>query len=81
MMKKYWKTITITAVTFLSIGTFYVHSSIAAIELPEFVIENQSGDASLVESLVIDGSFNQNPLYKSLQITVNCTINCVIYEN
>lgn len=68
-MKKYWKIIMISVVSIFSIGTFYINSVISAVELPEFVIESQSGDERLVDSIIVDGSYHQNPISKSFRMT------------
>lgn len=68
-MKKYWKIITLAAIIVLSIGTFYFHSAVYAINLPQFVIKKQSGNDALVHSVVIDGQFHQGSMDRNISIT------------
>ncbi|MCT2536534.1 hypothetical protein NC661_03255 [Aquibacillus koreensis] len=56
-MKKYWKSTAIIAVIVLSLGTFFVNAATSAEQYPEFVIQKQSGDASEIKPLVLDGSY------------------------
>lgn len=72
-MKKYWKSTAIIAVIVLSIGTFYVNSALSATQHPEFVINNQSGNAEEIKSLVLQGSYHEerNMNYANLKITAD----------
>lgn len=72
-MKKYWKLIATTTIAIISIGT-YMNSAISANQFPEFVIEKQSGDSSLVETVKIEGSYGQEQINKGLQITKAGTV-------
>lgn len=68
-MKKYWTTIMITAAAVLVIATFYVYTAFASDDRPSFAIQKKSGDASLIEGIVIDGRFSQGPINRTLKIT------------
>src|SRR5699024_5214083 len=57
-MKRYWRLISIVTVVVLTVGTFYIQSSLAAGGYPEFSIENISGDEEVIESVILNGSYN-----------------------
>ncbi|WP_223701664.1 hypothetical protein [Sutcliffiella deserti] len=57
-MKKYWKSLAIIVGIVLSITTFYVNSARSAEHYPEFIIETQSGDEQVMDSLVLEGSYS-----------------------
>ncbi|MFD1038229.1 hypothetical protein ACFQ3N_07370 [Virgibacillus byunsanensis] len=58
-MERYWKLISIVSVAVLTIGTFYIHSVIAAEDYPEFVITTKSGDEELINSLTLRGDYGE----------------------
>ncbi|GAB4075125.1 hypothetical protein GCM10028778_26280 [Barrientosiimonas marina] len=57
-MKRYWRLITIVTVVVLTIGTFYIQSSLAASDLPGVTIETVSGDADEMDPVTIGGNYN-----------------------
>lgn len=68
-MKKYWKIITLSAIIVLSIGTFYLHSAVSAMTLPQFEIKKQSGNETLVHTVVINGQYLLGSKNRSVTIT------------
>src|SRR5690625_3643108 len=62
-MKRYWKLITIATVIVLTIGTFYIQSSLAKNKYPTFSIKHQSGDETLVENVTIHGTYNEGDVW------------------
>lgn len=56
-MRKYWKFIATITVIVVSIGTFYVTSTMSAESHPEFVIKTISGNAEEIKPLVLEGSY------------------------
>jgi hypothetical protein len=71
-MRKYWKLIATTTVIVLSIGTFYVNSTMSAESHPEFVIQTISGNAEEVKTLVLEGSYTDTSSmnYVSTNLTI-----------
>lgn len=66
-MKRYIKLVSIVVITILTIGTFYIQQSVAMSQYPQFVIQTKSGDESVIESLMIDGSVHLgNALFNML---------------
>lgn len=57
-MKRYWRLIAIVTVVVLTIGTFYIQSTLAADSYPEFSIENINGSEELIEPVTLNGSYN-----------------------
>lgn len=70
-MKKYWKFIATITIIVLSIGTFYVTSTMSAESHPEFVIKTISGNAEEIKPLVLEGAYTSSMSYvdTSLKIT------------
>lgn len=74
-MKKYWKFIATTTIIVLSIGTFYVSSTMSAESHPEFVIKTISGNAEEIKPLLLEGSYTSSMSYvgTNLKITSDGT--------
>lgn len=68
-MKKYWKSIIISIIIVLGIGTFYINATTSGSDYPEFVIKKQSGDEQVVDSVVLDGYYGAGSVGAELQIT------------
>lgn len=62
-MKKYWFLIVISIVMIASIGTFYIQSVLAGSNMPEFTIENKSGDEKEIASLLMTGNYYDELTY------------------
>jgi hypothetical protein len=71
-MRKYWKLIATTTVIVLSIGTYYVNSTLSAESHPQFVIQTISGNAEEVKPLVLEGSYTDTSSmnYASTNLTI-----------
>lgn len=80
-MKKYWKFTSIIAVIVLSIGTFYVNSSMSATQYPEFVINMKSGDAEEIKSLVLEGSYQEGGSMSYVSTNLQITSDGSDYRN
>lgn len=60
-MQKYWTLITVIMLITLSIGTFYVQSTLSKNEEPPFIMKKQSGDESMLKPLILAGvSYDAN---------------------
>ena len=59
-MKKYWQFIATITIIVLSIGTFYVTSTMSAESHPEFVIKTISGNAEEINALVFEGAYTSS---------------------
>ncbi|WP_067726480.1 Kelch repeat-containing protein [Oceanobacillus damuensis] len=70
-MKRYWKLISIVLIIVLVIGTFYIQSSMAASNYPEFVIETVSGNQEEVEQLSLLANYRNGMIYDNVTITEN----------
>lgn len=73
-MKKYWKLIVFTCVTFLTLGTFYVKNITYSEALPQFTVQTLEGDEAIAESLTVygqnyDGMFDMEELRVSQEGT------------
>ncbi|KZZ83293.1 MULTISPECIES: hypothetical protein [Bacillaceae] len=72
-MKKYWKTMLITIIAVLGIGSFYVQSAYTKSLLPDFKIKTESGSKDIGSSISLFGSYymkdNQEYTNESLRIT------------
>jgi len=73
-MKRYWKIITLSLVTVIVIGAFYINSSLAA-EKIVIGIEKISGNEEEVENIRINGDLGGNNIHHSLLISKDETIN------
>ena len=80
-MKKYWKFTSIIAVIVLSIGTFYVNSSMSATQYPEFVINMKSGDAEEIKSLALEGSYQEGGSMSYVSTNLQITSDGSDYRN
>ncbi|WP_413305978.1 hypothetical protein AA0X95_04820 [Bacillus sp. 1P10SD] len=74
-MKRYWKIITLSIVTVLIIGTFYIQSSLAAEQNTTIDFEKVSGNEEEINDLLLSGDYVVGNLNQSLQITNKETIN------
>ncbi|MGN7296714.1 hypothetical protein [Ferdinandcohnia sp. SAFN-114] len=73
-MKRYWKIITLSVITVLVIGAFYINSSLAA-ENIVVGIEKVSGNEKEIENIRINGDLSGNDIHHSLLISKDKTIN------
>lgn len=58
-MKRYWKLISLTAIIVLTIGTFYIQSSLAKSQYPNFFIETVRGDEAILNDLTVIGHYDE----------------------
>jgi hypothetical protein len=58
-MKKYWKSISIAVITFAAIGFFYIQSTLAGVNYPEYEMETISGNKEELEGLVLYGDYRE----------------------
>lgn len=56
-MKRYWKTLSIAILIVLTIGIFYIQSSLAKSNYPDFFIETKSGDEEIAKNLTVSGRY------------------------
>ena len=70
-MKKYWKLITIVVMIVLTVGTFYIHSSVTADNYPDFVLERKSGDAEAVAHVTLQGDYRKGLAGDNVDITAD----------
>jgi len=69
-MKRYWRLIVIVTVVILTIGAFYIKSSLAAGNYPEFKIEKISGNERLINSVILNGNYTAgNSMGESVKVT------------
>ncbi|MBS2970224.1 hypothetical protein J9317_15870 [Metabacillus sp. KIGAM252] len=72
-MKKYWKTMLITIIAVLGIGSFYVQAAYTKSLLPNFKIKTESGSKDIGSRISLIGSYymkdNQEYANESLRIT------------
>lgn len=69
-MKRYWKIISISLVTLIVIGTFYIQSSFATNDHVKIEFEKINGSEDEVKDLILYGDYSSvGHLYQSLQIT------------
>ncbi|WP_079504524.1 hypothetical protein [Mesobacillus jeotgali] len=80
-MKKYWKIITITAVIVLSLGTFYVNSTLSAESNPEFIIKTISGNAEEIKPLILQGSYTDTSSNSYVNTNLSITAKGSTYQN
>lgn len=73
-MKRYWKILTLSLVTVIVIGAFYINSSLAA-ENIVVGIEKVSGNEKEVENIRINGDLGGNNIHHTLLISKDETIN------
>lgn len=73
-MKRYWKIITLSIVTVIVFGTYFIQSSIAA-ESIEVEFEKVSGDESLVKNVVLNAQYEVGDVYQNILISEEETIN------
>lgn len=64
-MKKYWKSIFTLALIVIGLSMFLLQSSFASSDLPRFELEHKSGDESLVEDVIVTGSYVQSNNHSS----------------
>lgn len=76
MMRKYWRIIAIAAIIVVSVGTFYIQSTISANKLPQFSIEKISGDEKEIESLMLSGQYQEadSPAYEYMELGLDGTL-------
>jgi glutaredoxin-related protein len=73
-MTKYWKSISIAVITVAAIGFFYIQSTLAGTNYPEFGIETLSGNEEAVEDLILDGDYREGNIKgDNFQITAEGT--------
>ena len=73
-MKRYWKILTVSLVTIIVLGAFYIQSSLAA-ETVEIEFEKVSGDESLVDNLVMNADYVVEDIHLTLLISNEETVN------
>jgi hypothetical protein len=59
-MKKYWKSMSIAVITIVTIGFFYIQSTLAGSSYPALAFETVSGNEEVVEDVVIYGDYRQD---------------------
>lgn len=76
-MKRYWKIISISLITLIVIGTFYIQSSLATNEHLKIEFEKVNGNEDELQNIVLYGDYsgNNHRQYQPLQITSEETIN------
>ncbi|MFD2759994.1 hypothetical protein [Lentibacillus juripiscarius] len=57
-MKRYWRLIAIVTVVVLTVGTFYIQSTLSASSYPEVVFEKMSGNEEELEPVVLNGHYS-----------------------
>lgn len=68
-MKRYWKLVTIAVVIVLVIGTFYIQSSMAASDDPEFMFKTVDGNEAELDSVALFGNYQIGTRVSDLKIT------------
>ncbi|MUV38356.1 hypothetical protein JNUCC1_02194 [Lentibacillus sp. JNUCC-1] len=68
-MKKYWKSIAITMIIVLGLGTFYLQVALASGGNPNFTIKTIEGDKAKAENLRIDGYYSTDTIDENITIT------------
>lgn len=58
-MNRYWKVISIATIVVLTIGTFYIQSSLAKTNYPNFFIETISGEKEMLKNLTVIGDYKE----------------------
>lgn len=74
-MKRYWKIISLSIITVIVIGTFYLQSSLAANENAKVEFEKISGNENEVKNLTLHADYVIGNMHQSLKITTEETIN------
>lgn len=74
-MKRYWKILALCLVTLLTIGTFYIQSSLPAKGDVKIDFEKVSGNDNEVKNLTVYGEYMVGDRHQSLEITNEKTVN------
>ena len=67
-MKKYWKTIVISLVIVLTISTYYMQLAWASKDEISLELETVTGNNEEIKNLMIQGSFNDNGMYRQFTL-------------
>lgn len=73
-MKRYWKIISLSMLTVLILGGFYIHSALAADKGIRVLFEKVSGDEAEIENLEFYADLNMNDVYHYLQVSNKETV-------
>ncbi|OEH94557.1 hypothetical protein [Bacillus solimangrovi] len=74
-MKRYWKIILFCMITVITIGTFYIQSSLADMDYAKVEFEKVSGNENELDELLLYGGHVAGNMHKYLQISSKDTIN------
>lgn len=74
-MKKYWKTIVISLVIVLTISTYYLQLAMALKDEISLDLETVTGNEEEIKHLTIQGSFNDNHMYRQFTLQEGHMIN------
>lgn len=64
-MKRYWRLISVGIIIVLSVGTFYIQSSLAGNKFPDFVLQKKSGDVEVT----LEGNYQGRHINRNVRIT------------
>ncbi|MFF2175905.1 hypothetical protein ACFVT8_05500 [Lysinibacillus sp. NPDC058147] len=72
-MKKYWKTILISLIIVMTIGTYYIQQAMA--KGVSFKIETTSGNKGEIENLIIQANYQSGDIIRGLHISKDSSTN------
>ncbi|MFC4024805.1 hypothetical protein ACFOUV_13460 [Oceanobacillus longus] len=73
-MLRYWKLISISIITVLTIGAFYIQSAMASNNYPEFVLDTQSGNKDEISNITIRADYREGINGEYAEITSEGTM-------
>ncbi|WP_077619851.1 hypothetical protein [Bacillus sinesaloumensis] len=73
-MKRYWKILTLSFITVIVLGTFYIQSSLASQNI-QIEFETVSGDEGEVDNLEMNVSYVVDDMYQDLRVSQEGTVN------
>lgn len=71
LLKKYWKLISLTILTIIIIGTFYIQSSPKASVFSDIYFKKQAGDVKEIQDVIIEGNLLSEHHSSYIAITNN----------
>ncbi|QQP14511.1 hypothetical protein FJQ98_11145 [Lysinibacillus agricola] len=72
-MKKYWKTILISLIIVMTIGTYYIQQAMA--KGASFKIETTSGNKGEIDNLILQARYQSGNIYRELNISKDGSTN------
>ncbi|MGJ9459523.1 hypothetical protein [Oceanobacillus sp. CF4.6] len=73
-MLRYWKLISISIITVLTIGAFYIQSAMASNNYPEFVLDTQNGNEDEIANITIRADYSEGINGEYAEITSEGTM-------